>query len=145
MSMHGIRGAITAQADTSEEILAATRELLKEVMRVNPDLKPQDICSIFFTMTPDLHAVHPALAARQMGWVDVPLLCAQEIPVPDSLPRCIRILVHWNTEKPQGSICHAYVGKASVLRPDLMNGEGDNGRTVEDGHRGPWRKHSLEA
>ena len=122
MSMRGIRGAITAQADTSGEILAATRELLQEVVRVNPDLKPQDICSIFFTMTPDLHAVHPALAARQMGWVDVPLLCAQEIPVPDSLPRCIRILVHWNTEKPQSAICHAYVGDANVLRPDLVNG-----------------------
>lgn len=122
MSMRGIRGAITAQADTSEEILAATRELLREVLKANPDLQTQDICSIFFTMTPDLHAVHPALAARQMGWVDVPLLCAQEIPVPDSLPRCIRILVHWNTDKAQSEICHAYVGDAIVLRPDLVNG-----------------------
>ena len=132
MSMRGIRGAITAQADTSDEILAATRELLQEVARLNPDLKPQDICSIFFTMTPDLGAVHPALAARQMGWVDVPLLCAQEIPVPDSLPRCIRILVHWNTDKPQGAICHAYVGDAVVLRPDLVNGSVE----MTEGRRG---------
>ena len=119
MSIRGVRGAITAQADTSEEILAASRELLEAVVKANPDLKPQDICSIFFTMTPDLHAVHPALAARQMGWVEVPLLCAQEIPVPGSLPRCIRVLVHWNTDKPQSAVCHAYVGEAVVLRPDL--------------------------
>jgi chorismate mutase len=121
MSMRGIRGAITVKADTSNEILAATRELLQAVLQANPELKPQDICSIFFTMTPDLHAVHPALAARQMGWVEVPLLCAQEIPVPDSVPRCIRVLVHWNTDKPQNEVCHVYLGEASVLRPDLVD------------------------
>lgn len=128
MSMRGIRGAITVKADTSNEILAATRELLQAVLQANPELKPQDICSIFFTMTPDLHTVHPALAARQMGWVEVPLLCAQEIPVPESVPRCIRVLVHWNTDKPQSEVCHAYLGEASVLRPDLV----DSKRSIVD-------------
>jgi chorismate mutase len=74
---------------------------------------------VFFTVSPDLRSIHPALAARQIGWVHVPLMCAVEIDVPDSLPRCIRVLVHWNTTRPQHEIQHVYLGKAAALRPDL--------------------------
>ncbi|GAB4529496.1 MAG: chorismate mutase [Anaerolineales bacterium] len=119
MSIRGIRGAITAAENSASAILEATRSLLTAIQRANPSLEPEDITSIFFTMTTDLNATYPALAARQMGWVQVPLLCAQEIPVPDSLPRCIRVLVHWNTDLPQSTIRHVYLGEAARLRPDL--------------------------
>jgi len=117
--VRGIRGAIQVEQDDKEIILNATRELLLETIKANPGLEPQDIASIFFTATPDLITVHPALAARQLGWVDVPLLCAQEIPVPGSLPRVIRILIHWNVSLKQNEINHVYLGKAICLRPDL--------------------------
>ncbi|RMF47330.1 MAG: chorismate mutase [Anaerolineae bacterium] len=119
MSIRGIRGAITAPENSTSAILQATRNLLTAIQQANPSLEPEDITSIFFTMTTDLDATYPALAARQMGWVQVPLLCAQEIPVPDSMPRCIRVLVHWNTELPQRDIQHVYLGEAARLRPDL--------------------------
>ena len=120
MTIRGIRGAVQAQRNTSESILAATRELLLAIVDANPTLESEDVASIFFTATPELTAVHPALAARQLGWVDVPLLCAQEIPVPDSLPKIVRVLVHWNTAVPQSEISHVYLGEAAVLRPDLV-------------------------
>ena len=118
MTTRGIRGAISSQADTPEAILAATRELLVSMLEANPGLETEAISSIFFTVTDDLSAIHPALAARQLGWTDVPLLCAREIPVPESLPRIIRVLLHWNTERPQGAIRHVYLGPAAALRPD---------------------------
>jgi chorismate mutase len=120
MTTRGIRGAIQIPEDTSEAILEATRELLLSIIQANSGLYPDDLASIFFTVTPDLNATHPALAARQLGWVDVPLLCAQEIPVPGSLPRVVRVLVHWNTERSQRDIRHIYLGNAAVLRPDLQ-------------------------
>jgi chorismate mutase len=79
----------------------------------------QDVASAIFTTTPDLDAEFPALAARQLGWLDVPLLCSHEIAVPGSLPRCVRVMVHWNTETPQHEIEHIYVRDAVRLRPDL--------------------------
>ena len=118
MPTRGIRGAVTSDADSQEAILASTRELLQAILAANPELETEDIASVFFTVTDDLSAVHPALAARQMGWTDVPLLCAREIPVPGSLPLTIRVLLHWNTELPQGAIRHVYLGDASALRPD---------------------------
>jgi chorismate mutase len=118
MPTRGIRGAVTSEADTPEAILAASCELLQGILAANPALQTEDIGSVFFTVTDDLAAVHPALAARQLGWTDVPLLCAREIPVPGSLPRTIRVLLHWNTELPQGAIRHVYLGAAAVLRPD---------------------------
>ena len=120
MSIRGIRGATVVAADQAEEILAATRELLCAMLAGNPGLKPDDIASIFFTLTHDLNAVHPALAARQLGWGTVPLMCAQEIPVPGGMPRCIRVLIHWNTDVPQQEIHHAYLREAVNLRPDLQ-------------------------
>lgn len=119
MTTRGIRGAIVAPENTKEDILSATHDLLVEVLALNPDLEPEDIASIFFTVTPDLDNTFPALAVRKFGWVLVPILCSQEIPVPESLGKCIRILIHWNTDKRQNEVVHAYVGAAKVLRPDL--------------------------
>ncbi len=119
MTVRGVRGAITCAEDLPEAVLQATRELLLAILAANPEMDSQDFASIFFTATPDLCSVHPAKAARQLGWNNVPLLCAQEIDVPDSLPRCIRVLVHWNTSIPQQKIQHVYIGDAVVLRPDI--------------------------
>lgn len=119
MSTRGIRGAINVAENNADAILHATRNLLKNILRMNPLLDSKDIASVFFTLTPDLTAAFPALAARQMGWVDVPLLCYQEIAVNDSLPMILRVLVLWNTELHQTDIRHVYMGKAVALRPDL--------------------------
>jgi chorismate mutase len=119
MTTRGIRGAISVESDQAEHVLEATRELLAAILAANPGLESADIASVFFTVTDDISSVHPALGARQMGWSQVPMLCAREIPVPGSLPRCIRVLVHWNTSRTQESICHVYLREAVALRPDL--------------------------
>ena len=119
MSLRGVRGAITVERDQPEEILAATGELLLAILQANPTLEPGDLASAIFTVTGDLCSVYPAKAARQMGWTEVPLMCALEIPVPGGLPRCIRVLLHWNTDLPQQSIHPVYLRKAASLRPDL--------------------------
>jgi chorismate mutase len=119
MPVRGIRGATAVENDDPEEILTATRELLTTVLRANASLQPEDIASALFTVTDDLRSAYPARAARDLGWTHVPLMCAQEIPVQDSLPRCIRILLHWNTDLPQSAVRHVYLGAATRLRPDL--------------------------
>ncbi len=119
MAIRGIRGATTVDADRPEDILAATRELLEQVLQANRGLRVEDIGSVFFSTTSDLCSAYPAQAARQMGWEAVPLICAQEIPVPGSLPRVIRVLVHWNTDELQSEIRHVYLRQAVKLRPDL--------------------------
>jgi chorismate mutase len=119
MSLRGVRGAITVEHDQPEEILAAAGELLAAILQANPALQPEDLASALFTVTNDLCSVYPAKAARQMGWTEVPLMCALEIPVPEGLPRCIRVLLHWNTDLPQQAIHHVYLREASSLRPDL--------------------------
>lgn len=121
MSVRGLRGAITVEQDNREEILAATRLLLEELLKANPDLQPAEVASAIFTLTPDLVSVFPAAAARQLGWSAVPLLCMQEIPVPGALPRCIRVLIHWNTALPQAQIHSVYLRQAANLRPDLTS------------------------
>lgn len=113
----GIRGATTVTQNDGQEILAATRELLALMIRVN-NIVPADVASAIFTTTVDLNAVFPATAARQLGWLDVPLLCGHEMNVPDSLSRCIRILLHWNTAVPPAEIHHVYLRDAVSLRPD---------------------------
>ncbi len=113
----GVRGATTIEEDTSQEILRATRELLAFMIRLN-DIEPDDVCSAIFTTTSDVVSQYPALAARQLGWMDVPLLCGHEMGVPDSVPNCIRVLIHWNTDTPQKDIQHVYLKEAQVLRPD---------------------------
>ena len=113
----GIRGAITVVENDADMILAATRELLQAIIAAN-GVQEKDVASVLFTVTTDLDAVYPAVAARQLGWTHTALMCAQEIPVPGSLPRCIRVLVHWNTEREIDEIQHVYLHDACRLRPD---------------------------
>ena len=120
MPIRGIRGATTVSADEPDLILQATRELLEEILAENKGMQPEDVASAIFTVTDDLISTFPAQAARQMGWDLVPMLCGREIPVPASLPRVIRLLVHWNTELPQSEIKHVYLKDAVKLRPDLV-------------------------
>jgi len=123
MTCRGIRGAICAEINQEEAILGATQRLLEEIVTAN-DLSVDDVVSVIFTATPDLDAAYPARAARLMGWTDVPLLCMQEMAVANTLPRCIRVLIHWNTSRPPDKIRHVYLGEARALRPDLVEGEG---------------------
>ena len=113
----GVRGATTVTSNDPETIFAATRELLYTMVRHN-DIDPEDVASAYFTTTPDINAAYPATAARQLGWLDVPLLCGHEMSVPGSLSHCIRILLHWNTRKSQPDITHVYLHDAHALRPD---------------------------
>lgn len=122
MRCRGIRGAITVDANTREAILQATTDLLSQMVAAN-DVGPGEVASIFFTTTRDLNADFPALAARQMGWNDVALLCAHEMDVPGSLPMCLRILLLVNTEKEADEIVHVYLRGARVLRPDKSDFE----------------------
>lgn len=118
MTCRGVRGATTADANSRDEILTATRQLLALMIRRNA-IQPNDVGSAIFTVTRDLDAEFPALAARQLGWLDVPLLCTNEIDVPGGLRRCIRVLINWNTELPQHEVTHVYIKEAVRLRPDL--------------------------
>ena len=120
MPIRGIRGATTVTADEPDLILQATRELLEEILAENEGMRPEDVASAIFTVTDDLASTFPAQGARQMGWGLVPMMCAREIPVPGSLPRVIRVLVHWNTVVPQNKITHVYLRDAVKLRPDLV-------------------------
>lgn len=117
MYCRGVRGATTAEANTPEAILQATRELLALMIRLN-DIREEDVASAFFTTTADLDAEFPALAARQLGWFEAALMCHHELNVPGALPMCIRILVNWNTDKPLGEVAHVYIKGAAHLRPD---------------------------
>lgn len=123
MPMRGVRGATVVESDQSEVVLEATRELLTSILRANPLLEVDDLASAFFTVTDDIRSVYPAKAARQIGWTQVPLMCAVEIPVHNSLKRCIRVLLHWNTDLPQSAIHPIYLGQAAQLRPDLASVE----------------------
>jgi len=118
MPCRGVRGATTADANTREAILEATRQLLALMIRRN-GIRPEDVASAIFTTTTDLNAEFPALAARQLGWTNVALMCFHELDVPGSLRKCIRILIHWNTDKPAHEIQHVYIKGAANLRPDL--------------------------
>ena len=118
MACRGVRGATTVEANTRDEILAATRQLLALIIRRN-GIQAEDVASATFSTTTDLDAEFPALAARQLGWLDVPLLCGHEIGVPGSLPLCVRVMIHWNTVRVQSEIHHVYIKEATRLRPDL--------------------------
>jgi len=100
-------------------MLEATTELLQSLIEAN-GLREQEIASVIFTATPDLDAVCPAAAARQLGWTRTALLCVQEMAVPGSLPRCIRVLIHWNTERSIDDLAHIYLREARSLRPDWV-------------------------
>lgn len=116
----GIRGATTVSSNDRDEILEATRELLTMMVRVN-EIEIDDIASVYLTTTEDLDATYPAFAARQMGWFDLALLCGHEMVVPDGLPLCIRVMIHWNTSKIPAEIGHVYLRNAKSLRADRDN------------------------
>lgn len=120
MMLRGVRGATTIPVDAQEEVLQATGELLERIKEAN-GFAISDIASVFFSVTSDIKSAFPAVAARSLGWDKVPLLCFQEIDVPDSLRLCIRVLVHINTNKQQEDIRHIYLKGAQVLRQDLIN------------------------
>jgi chorismate mutase len=118
MATRALRGAITVDNNTREDILEGTTLLLKEIIERN-NLKTDDMISVIFTATPDLNAVFPAVAARELGITNVSLLDMQELSVPGSLQKCIRILLHFNTDKKNNELKHVYLRGAAVLRPDL--------------------------
>ncbi len=119
MPVRGVRGATTVTRNVKEEILEATGELLKVMVEVN-DINADDLASAWITTTPDIYAEFPAVAARhQLGWNFVPLMQSHEMSVPGMLPMCIRVLLHWNTEKGIHDVHHVYLREASRLRPDL--------------------------
>jgi monofunctional chorismate mutase len=115
---HAIRGAISVDANDPKQIAAATRELLDKIVERN-GLEIDEVVSVLFTVTNDLTAAFPALAAREMGWVNIPLLCASEIPVPGSLPRCLRALLQVELRAPRPLDTHIYLREAVSLRPDV--------------------------
>ena len=120
MPVRGVRGASTVTKNTKEEILDATRELLTAMVEAN-DILTDDIASAWLTTTPDVYAEFPAVAARLLGWTQVPLMNSHEMSVPGMLPMCIRVLLHLNTEKGPHDIRHIYLREASRLRPDLTS------------------------
>jgi chorismate mutase len=119
MLVRGIRGATTVPANTREDILAATRELLDEIVRAN-EIDPDHVASIIFSTTPDLSAEFPAVAAREVGFTHVALECVHEMNVPGALAKCLRVLMHVNTERSARDIKHVYLRGARVLRRDLV-------------------------
>ena len=118
MQFRGVRGATTTEEDSAEAIWSATRELLQMLIEANT-IEEDDVASVIFSTTPDLTAAHPAKAARDMGWRQVALMGCQEMNVPGSVPRCIRILIHWNTPKRNADLRHIFLREAVALRPDL--------------------------
>lgn len=118
--IRGIRGAINVSQNSKLEIIQATTELLIKMAKENR-VKKEAIASIFFTLTPDLNAAFPAAAARDLGWIDVPLLGAVEVDVPEALAFCIRVLMLVNTDLSQAEVKHVYLREARLLRVDLVN------------------------
>ncbi len=117
MSVRGIRGATVAHDDTPHEVRAATRELLEALIRANR-IVVDDVASVIFTVTPDLTSEYPARAARELGWDHVALLGATEMAVPGGVRRCIRVLLHVNTDRAAADLKHIYLRAAQTLRPD---------------------------
>ena len=118
MPVRAVRGATQIDADDRQQILDATTELLQAVLDAN-ELTPDDLISVLFTATPDLTAEFPAYAARQMGIVDVPLLCAGEIDFPGAMPRVLRLMAHVDTDRSRAAVRHVYLRGAAALRSDL--------------------------
>ncbi|MFK4085097.1 chorismate mutase [Kribbella sp. NPDC020789] len=122
MAVRAIRGATQLDVDEREHLLERSAELVKAVLEAN-DLDSADLISILFTVTPDLCSEFPAVAGRQIGLTDVPLMCMQEIAVPHALPRVVRMMVHTETERSRDKIQHVYLHGASALRPDLTGAQ----------------------
>ena len=122
MRLFALRGASSVDQNEAQAILGATEWLLREILKRN-DLHPSDVVSCIFTLTDDLDAEFPAVAARRLGFGGVPLLCAREIPVPGSLPRVIRVLMHYYAEDDAHETKHVYLGDARNLRADLESAQ----------------------
>ncbi len=120
MHCRGIRGATTVQENSKDEILEATEELLEKIVEAN-QLDINEVACIFFTTTQDVNAEFPALAARKLGWNQTALMCGNEMIVPGSLQKCIRVLILYNTQKTAGEIVHVYINGAESLRVDLTS------------------------
>lgn len=118
MAIRGVRGATTADQNTKDEILSKTEELLLKIIKEN-NIDIEDIASVFFSMTDDLTAEFPAVAARNMGWTYTPLFCQKELTIDSGLGKCIRVLLHVNSSKSQKEMLHQYLRGAKVLRPDF--------------------------
>ncbi len=118
VTVRAIRGAVQVEANERDAILDGTTELVNEVMSRN-ELTTDDVISVLFTMTPDLTAEFPALAARKLGFHDVPLICATEIPVPGAMPRVVRLMAHVETGRPRSALQHVYLRGAAALRLDI--------------------------
>jgi chorismate mutase len=121
MLVRGIRGATTVDANTKDDILSRTGEML-DALVIRNNIEVEDIVSAIFSVTDDIDAEFPALAARRLGWIYTPLMCVREIPVPGSLRKCVRGLLHVNSNKRQDEIIHVYLYGAKQLRPDLDAG-----------------------
>jgi chorismate mutase len=122
VAVRAIRGATQLEADEREHLLERTAELVRAVLEAN-DLEPDDLISILFTVTPDLHSEFPAVAGRQIGLTDVPLMCMQEIDVPHALPRVVRMMLHADTPRSRDKVQHVYLHGAVALRPDLTGAQ----------------------
>lgn len=123
--VRGIRGATTVSSNTEKEMMEETKKLVLEMVKQN-HVDPTDISHVFFSATNDLNAIFPAKVAREMpGWTYVPVMCMQEMNVPNSLPKCIRIMMVVNTSLQQDEVKHVFLNDAVVLRPDLVQKEGD--------------------
>ena len=131
----GIRGATTAEDNTSEAIISATREMFESLVESNA-IEPDDVAALFLTTTPDLNAEFPAVAVRQMGWTQAPMLCGHEMAVPGGLPMCIRVLVMVNTTKGLEEIVHVYLRGAVHLREQSFSDRGRGYGPTPSGSRG---------
>ena len=120
----GVRGAVPVRANTPDEILRAADRLLRRLIEKN-GINQDDVTSVIFTTTKDVNAEYPAIAARKLGWRGVAMLCGHEMEVPHGLQACLRILIHWNTDKSQQDIVHVYLEEARSLRPDMFDQEGE--------------------
>jgi len=120
--VRGIRGAITVEQNTADSIQRATQRLLQTIVERN-QLELDQVVSVMFSVTSDLDAESPPYGARLIGWTSIPLFCAQEMVVKDGLSRCVRVLIHTNSEKQQQEIRHVYLDGATALRPDLAEGD----------------------
>ena len=118
MAVRAIRGAVQVSGNDRDDILACTTELVTEVMSRN-ELSTDDVISVIFTATPDLNAEFPALAARKLGFQEVPLLCAAEIDMPGAMPRVVRLMMHIETTKARAAVQHVYLRGAAALRLDI--------------------------
>lgn len=118
MAVRAVRGAVQLERDEAAHMDAQVGELIRTVMERN-GLSAEDLISVWFTATPDLHCDFPAAAARKLGIVDVPLICAQELDIAGAMPRVVRLLAHIESDRPRSEIAHVYLGAAGALRKDI--------------------------